>query len=186
MTNQNKPGGNILLITGVFLTLFGFLAIVSPAVAGTAVIRIIAIVLIGTGVVQVFQSIRVEGTANKIISSALGLITAGLGLMVWMNPEVGSAFLTALLMIYFVAQGIWKMSASRRYKRSPAWFWLFLSGLLSLGFAYLLWRQWPLSGAWAIGIFVGLDLLLTGVALILVAMTIKKAGKTGSLDTISL
>jgi uncharacterized membrane protein HdeD (DUF308 family) len=64
--------------------------------------------------------------------------------------------------------------------------WLLLSGVLSLIFAWFMWRQWPLSGAWAIGILVGLDLLLTGVVTIVLALAVKRARRSGSLDTISL
>jgi uncharacterized membrane protein HdeD (DUF308 family) len=49
-----------------------------------------------------------------------------------------------------------------------------------------MWRQWPLSGAWAIGILVGLDLLLTGIVTIVLALAVRRARRSGSLDTISL
>jgi uncharacterized membrane protein HdeD (DUF308 family) len=50
----------------------------------------------------------------------------------------------------------------------------------------LLWSQWPLAGAWAIGVLVGLDLLLTGLALILLARAIGKVRGSDDLHTISL
>jgi uncharacterized membrane protein HdeD (DUF308 family) len=58
--------------------------------------------------------------------------------------------------------------------------------VISLVFVYLLWRQWPLSGAWAIGVLVGLDLLLSGLAMVVLAAAMKKVRSAGYFDTISL
>jgi uncharacterized membrane protein HdeD (DUF308 family) len=81
---------------------------------------------------------------------------------------------------------LWKLSTAFRYRRARGWAWLLLSGLVSLVFVYLLWKQWPLSGAWAIGVLVGLDLVLTGLAMIILAASMKKVRSTGYVDTISL
>jgi uncharacterized membrane protein HdeD (DUF308 family) len=81
---------------------------------------------------------------------------------------------------------LWKVTAAIRYRRVNGWLWLLLTGVLSLVFVYLLWKQWPLSGAWAIGVLVGLDLLLTGIAMILLASAMKRVRSSGYVDTISL
>jgi uncharacterized membrane protein HdeD (DUF308 family) len=116
----------------------------------------------------------------------LGALVAGVGVLVWFNPEVGSGFLTALLMIFFVVNGLWKISSALRFRPARGWTWLLLAGLISLLFVYLLWSQWPLAGAWAIGVLVGLDLLLTGLALILLARALRRVRSPDNLDTINL
>lgn len=174
------------MVSGVFLVVFGLLAVVSPVTTGEAVVRIIALVLLVTGLVRLFQAFRSRGTGDSLMSFILGAVVTGLGVLVWLNPEIGSGFLTALLMVFFLAHGLWKISAALRYRPFSAWLWLLLSGVVSLVFAWLMWQQWPLAGAWAIGILVGLDLLLTGIVTIVLALAVKRARKSGSLDTISL
>jgi uncharacterized membrane protein HdeD (DUF308 family) len=176
----------MLMLIGVALTLFGVLLLLSPAAVGGAVVRLVALVLVVTGVVQLLHSLRSGGSANKLISALLGAIVAGVGVLVWFNPELGSGFLTALLMIFFVVNGLWKLTNAVRFRRYRGWTWLLISGLVSLVFVYLLWNQWPLSGAWAIGVLVGLDLLLTGIALILLSRALRRAGSSSYLDTIQL
>lgn len=39
---------------------------------------------------------------------------------------------------------------------------------------FLLWRQFPLSGAWAIGILFGIKMVFSGWALIFVGRSVKK------------
>jgi uncharacterized membrane protein HdeD (DUF308 family) len=186
MTNKNQPGRKALMLTGVTLVAVGALALFSPVAAGEWVVRLSALVLTVTGIVQVVQAVRGGGGLGGIFAGLLGLIVAGVGVMIWLNPELGSGVLTALLMVFFIVHGFWKLSSAFRFRQIPGWTWLALSGLLSLLFVYLLWAQWPLSGAWAIGILVGLDILLTGIAMIVVARRARLTRSSGYVDTISL
>ncbi len=49
-----------------------------------------------------------------------------------------------------------------------------MSGALDLILGFLIWRLWPVSGLWAVGILVGVNLLSTGMALVALAMTWKR------------
>jgi len=186
MTSRPLPASNTLVLIGIALVLVGILLLLSPAAVGGAVVRLVALVLVVTGVVQTLHSLRSGSPTHKTVSTALGGIVAAVGVLVWFNPELGSGFLTALLMIFFVVNGFWKISNAMRFRRMRGWLWLLLSGLLSLVFVYLLWSQWPLSGAWAIGVLVGLDLLLTGVVLILLSVSVRRARSGDYLGTIQL
>lgn len=186
MTSRRLPASKTLLSIGIALAVLGLLLLASPAAIGSAVVKLVAAVLVVTGVVGLLHSLRSGTPAHKTISSVLGASVAGIGVLVWLNPELGSAFLTVLLMIFFVVNGLWKLANALRFRRIRGWGWLLLSGAVSLLFVYLLWNQWPLSGAWAIGVLVGLDLLLTGVVLILLARALRKAHSSDYLGTIQL
>jgi uncharacterized membrane protein HdeD (DUF308 family) len=186
MSAKSLPGSKTLMVVGMALVIFGALLLVSPVAFIGAVVRLVALVLVITGVVQIVQGLRGGKTTHTAVSTILGLIVASVGVLVWLNPSVGSAFLTTLLMIFFLVQGIYKLSSAIRYRNIYGWVWMFISGLVSLVFVYLLWKQWPLSGAWAIGILVGLDLLLTGLSMIILASAARKARSSGDFDTIKL
>jgi uncharacterized membrane protein HdeD (DUF308 family) len=186
MNGKGLPGRKILMLMGLVLVLLGVLLLISPAAVGGAVVRLVAVVLVVTGIVQLIQGFKGGTGIHTIISSLLGIVVAGLGVMVWLNPELGSGFLTALLMIFFFVQGLWKLSTAFRYRQVRGWTWLLVSGLVSLVFVYLLWAQWPLAGAWAIGVLVGLDLLLTGFSMIVIAAAMKTVRSSRYVDTINL
>lgn len=186
MAKKSLPGRKILMLTGIALTVFGVLVLVSPVAAGGVVVRLVALVLTVTGVAQVLQALRSASAVHKAVSILLGAIVAGVGILVWFNPDLGSGVLTALLMIFFVVNGLWKISTAIRFRSLANWWWLLLSGVLSLVLAALLWNQWPLAGAWAIGVFVGIELLATGIPMIVLARIIRKSGSSEYLDTISL
>ncbi|MFN7289000.1 MAG: hypothetical protein ACK5ST_00045, partial [bacterium] len=50
-----------------------------------------------------------------------------------------------------------------------------MSGVLDFILGILIWRQWPVSGLWAVGILVGVNLLSTGMAFVALAMTWKRS-----------
>ena len=186
MNGRSLPGSKTLMMMGIALLVLGAILLVSPAAVGGAVVKLVALVLVVIGVIQLAQGFRGQRASHTVVSAVLGLVVAGVGVLVWRNHELGSSFLTILLMIFFVVHGLWKLSTAIRYRNATGWVWLLLSGLLSLVFVYLLWKQWPLSGAWAIGVLVGLDLLMTGLAMIILAMTMRKVRSSGYVDTISL
>ena len=186
MNNTLKMSGRALMLGGIVLVVFGILLLLSPVAAGELVVMLVALVLVLTGLAQAFQAFRVRNRAEALVSGVLGVIVAGLGVMVWLNPEIGSGFLTALLMIFFITHGLWKVTTAWRFRGMNGWAWLMASGVLSLIFVYLLWAQWPLAGAWAIGVFIGLDLLLSGIAMIILSLATRRARTSGYVDTINL
>lgn len=186
MASRKLPGRQALMWTGIALIVFGLFLLLSPAAVGVAVVRVVALALVVTGLVYLFTSLRQPEFTHKSIGVVLGGLVAAVGVLVWLNPELGSGFLTSLLMIFFAIDGLWKITLAFRYRQAGGWYWLLLSGLASLVFLWLLWVQYPLQTAWAVAVFVGLDLLLTGIALVLLARSMKARSSSGYVDTINL
>jgi len=178
MSQKQLPSGNVLMFTGIALVVLGIGAIFSPAIAGKAVVYFIGGLLLATGVLQVITSLRAASAGGAIASGKvsgviLGVITGLAGLVVLAHPLYGLAALTLVLAVFFVAEGIWKIVASFSYRPATGWFAMLLSGVLGLALGWMIWAQWPVSGIWAVGVLVGVDLLSTGASLIAVALTYK-------------
>src|SRR5205807_851386 len=45
--------------------------------------------------------------------------------------------------------------------------WLLLNGVITLLMGILIWRQWPWSGLWVIGLFVGIEMIFYGWSLVM-------------------
>jgi len=158
---------------GILLIVLGVVSILSPAVAGGAVVTVVGLILLVAGVVQILRALQMSGS-EKVLTIALGVIAALAGIAVVLHPILGLAFLTLLLAAYFVAEGVWKIIASFRYRPAAGWGWLLGSGVLSLVLGWLIWSQWPLSGLWAVGVLVGVNLLGTGASLVTLSQVIAK------------
>lgn len=174
MPSFKLPSGKWLLITGVLLALLGLGAIIAPSVAGTAVVYIIGGMLLVTGGIMLVVGWQDEAWASKLSNHVYGGIAAFTGVGVLAHPFYGLAALSLVLAISFVISGVWKVISSFSYRPANGWLALLASGLISVLLGWMIWQQWPLSGTWAVGILVGVELLTTGIALITLALTWKR------------
>jgi len=175
MENEKRSAIEHLQWLGIVLIALGVGAVLAPAVAGSALVIVIGLILLIAGIVPIVRELKAEASMEKAVGLTLGIITALTGIAVIGHPLFGLAFLTLLLVIYFVAEGVSKIVASFRYKPASGWKWLLASGVLSLVLGLLIWKQWPVSGLWAVGVLVGVNLLGTGLALVTLASTMNKA-----------
>ena len=94
-----------------------------------------------------------------------------------MHPAAALAALTMLLSAWFVASGIIESIAALTARDVKGWGWILFSGVVSVLLGLMLWSQFPLSGAWAVGTLVGVRLLFSGFALISAAGAVSSAVK---------
>ena len=57
--------------------------------------------------------------------------------------------------------------------RFPNWIWLLLSGVVTFLLGLSIWHQWPLSGLWVIGLFVGVEMIFNGWSLVMLGLVAK-------------
>jgi uncharacterized membrane protein HdeD (DUF308 family) len=165
---------NRLMWLGFAFMALGLMAILSPFVAGEATVIVLGLILLAAGLGQLLAAFRGEVGSRRLWNAIHGAISTLCGFLVLAHPLLGLGFLTFLLMIYFVADGLWKIMESLQYVSVPGWLWLLASGALSLLLGFLIWRQWPVSGTWAVGVLIGANLLSTGVALVAFARSLKR------------
>lgn len=177
MIADKTPGTTGLMLTGIVLIVLGGLAIACPAVAGTAVVTVIGLMLSFAGIVQFLYGMRGAGWRDKLIPLILGTLTTLGGVAVLARPAVGLGALALVLAIYFVVEGTWKIVTSFSYRPASGWLAMLASGVLALILGWLIWRQWPLSGLWAVGVLVGVNLVATGAALVALSITIRRLHK---------
>jgi len=171
--NLGFPSGSHLRTIGITLVIVGFLSILAPAVAGSAVVMIIGILVLVVGAVQIMHGLGQESPARKALPLILGGLTAAAGLALIARPYIGLGILSLLMAFFFLACGVWKMLVAIQSRGAAGWIWMFGSGAVSLALGYMIWNQWPVSGLWAIGILVGVEFVLTGAAMLAIATTLK-------------
>jgi len=174
MAESKKPSVTFLLILGVLTALLGVVAIGAPAVAGTFVVYFVGIIMLIAGISQIVMGLKAEGWTHKLLPLILGGVTTLGGIAVLADPLLGLGILTLILAVYFVAEGVWKIVVSFSFRPAQGWLAMLFSGVINWLLGAMIWTEWPASGEWAIGILVGVNLLITGIALICVAMTIGK------------
>ena len=174
MENIKKNAGLTMLLGGV-MVLVGFLSMGSPLVAGLSVTMMVGIMLIVGGIGQLVFAIKAGTGFFSMIMGVLTIILGG-----YMLSNVGAALesLTLFIAIYFVIEGITEAIAAFQMKPASGWGWALFSGLVTVLLGAMIWNQFPLSGAWAIGTLVGIKLLFSGWSLLMFGMAARSAAKT--------
>ena len=159
---------------GIFLLVVGVLCCVSPAVAGGAVTYVIGFLLLATGVIQVIQGLREESWSSKLLPIILGVLTVIAGGAILAHPLIGMSVLTLVLAMSFICEGVWKVVASLSFRPAGGWVGLLLSGVIAIVLGGMIWQGWPASTLFAIGILIGVNLAMTGLSLIFLALTVQQ------------
>ncbi len=108
---------------------------------------------------------------------AIGGLTLLCGIALVGNPLFASGVLTIVLASYFFVDGIFEIAAAFRLRSEPGWGWMFFGGIVSILLGIMIWRQFPLSGAWAIGILLGIKLFFVGLIMVTTGSTVRSLAK---------
>ena len=98
------------------------------------------------------------------------MIYAFVGILLLLNPLVGLVSLTLALAAYLLVEGILELILSYRLRPAPGTGWLLFDGIVTLILAFMIWRTWPVSSEWAIGILVGISMLFSGISRLMVSI----------------
>ena len=151
---------------GIIVLILGLLAIAAPLAAGTAVSTMVAILLVAAGVVRMLWAFKAGSFGKGALALLLGGLTLGVGIVLLARPLVILASLALILAVYFLLDGISEIVCAFRVKPAKGWGFMVFGGALSILLSALIWSQWPLSGAWAVGVLVGVRLVFAGTAMI--------------------
>src|SRR6187399_1914872 len=139
---------------GVIAIILGLLAMAAPMLTGMSIALLVG-VLVGA-----FQA---GSVGEGILKFLLGGLTLVCGILLVVNPVFASGFFTILLSLYFILDGVSEIAVGLGSKRG----WFIVGGVISILLGVLLWMQFPLSGAWALGILLGIKLLFIGLIMLM-------------------
>ena len=174
----------LFLVEGIVLVVLGLLAILLPQIASLAVEILVGWLLLITGAVGLYTTFQAKSAPGfwwALISAVIAII-AGVLLLIW--PLTGVVSLTIVLVAFFLIEGISSIMYAIEHRRelTGRWGWMLASGIIDLILAAIIVAGLPGSAAWAIGIIVGVNMLLGGVSLIAIALHARpsETARTGS------
>ena len=162
----------VFLFEGVVLLLLGILAVLVPVIATLTVTFAFGWIFLISGLIGLVTTLharRAPGFWWSLLSAVLGVIV-GVLLLVW--PITGAISLTLLLAAFFTVEGILSIMYAIEHKRemSGRWAWLLVNGVVDLGLAAIILIAFQTSASWVLGLLIGIDMVLGGTALIVIAL----------------
>jgi uncharacterized membrane protein HdeD (DUF308 family) len=163
-----------LLGMGVAQMVLGAVAIGSSLIATLATVLVFGILLLLGALFQVVTAIWGRGWRGFFLHLLAGVLYLIAGLFMIENPLEAALGLTFLVAVCLLAGGALRIALSV-IERFDGWGWALLNGAVSVVLGAAIWRQWPLSGLWVIGLFVGIEMLLGGLSWVMVGLAVRSA-----------
>jgi uncharacterized membrane protein HdeD (DUF308 family) len=164
---------NWLLILGIILVVLGVIALGCIPWVTEAFVIYYGLVLIFSGIVGGVQATRFRRGAAFFLGLLSAVLDVVVGFLMLTYTWDAAAIMTLLLAAFFLVTGLFRIFTSLSW-RFPNWGWSLLAGVVSVMLWVAIWRRWPLSTYWAVGLFVGLELLFRGWALIMLSLAARR------------
>jgi uncharacterized membrane protein HdeD (DUF308 family) len=160
---------------GVVLVVLGLYALAYLVLATIATIVLYAALLIVGGIGQVLHAFRVRSGGMMAFWAVSGLLYALAGVIALFNPLMASLVLTLMLGIILIVVGVLRLITAFDSRGGRHSGWIAIGGIITVILGLLITFQWPSSGLWVIGLFLGIDLLYQGIAWIAFGLGVRRA-----------
>ena len=165
---------------GVLLLISGVLALIAPLAAGVSIAVMTGVLLLFSGAAQLLIVFRAGSFGEGLLLVALAILSLVAGVYMVSQPLSALATLTLFLAGYFIATGVIEAISAFAARPMQGWGWLFFGAIVSIALGMMIWRQFPLSGAWAVGVLVGVRLIMSGSTLIAIGGMVKNVVRVPS------
>jgi uncharacterized membrane protein HdeD (DUF308 family) len=157
---------------GVLMAVFGAFALGSSILTTWVSMAFLGWMFIVGGVLQAAHAFWQRKWGGFFLDLLAGILYGGMGFLVLANPGLTAVALTFMIAVLLIFGGVFRLVAAVAI-HPPHENWVMLNGAISLLLGFLIWRQWPFSGLWVIGFFIGVDLVFYGVSLITLGLGAK-------------
>lgn len=160
------------LALGVLLIILGLGVISSSYYATMFSVVLLGVFLLAAGVVQIIQAFLAPKWSGFFLTLFLGILYLITGFVCVAKPGLAAVSLTLWIAAFCFIVGLFRMISSL-ILRNDQWGWVFFNGLITFLLGVMIYSNWPWSGLWVIGLFIGIDLVLSGWAWIWTAIAAK-------------
>jgi uncharacterized membrane protein HdeD (DUF308 family) len=142
--------------------------------ATATAVLIIGFMMLMAGVVEVVAAFNARDWGHRIVWLLLGLLYVFAGFVCIQNPFQAATLLTLMLGIALIVGGLLRVFLATRMKQGTPWGWVVASGIISFLLGLMIVAKWPVSSAYVLGIFLGVDLIFMGTGWITIGLALKR------------
>src|SRR5208283_2807360 len=124
-------------------------------------------------IIEFVHAFMVGNWAGFFLHLLVAIMFGIVGVMMVAKPLISAEAVTFIMSIFFLIGGLYQL-ISTLWTHLQGWGWHALNGILAIILGGLLLAQWPVSGLWVIGLFIGIDLIFYGCAWIALAIDLHK------------
>ncbi len=164
------------LAMGILLVVCATAAVIFPAltiITSFAAMVILGICLMVAGVATVITALWAGRWSGMFLQLLIGILYVMVGFLVTDRPAQSAVAITSFIAAFFIVAGVFRIAAALAM-RFTHWGWALLNGVVTLLCGVIIYRHFPQSGLWVIGLLVALEMLLFGWSWIMLALAIRR------------
>jgi len=174
LTSAAGKAINWSIALSILLILAGLFAILIPPLSGIAVTLFIGWAMVISGITHFIFAFKTHTTGSLLWELLLGALYLFAGAYLLFHPLSGLLSLTLLLAAYLLIEGVLELLHAFQVRPRNGIAWLILNAVVTLILAFMIWRTWPSSSAWAIGTLIGISMLFSGFSRLMLSLTAKR------------
>jgi len=161
------------LWAGIVMIVLGMAAVIMPTLSSLVVEILIGWLLTLSGIVAVIGAFSLRNTGLFVWELIFGLITSMAGLWLLFFPLEGLVALTVLVSVILMLTGSAQIAFALWARPASGWGWGLFSAIISMVLGGYILFALPEASAVILGIFVGVDFISTGAALVMIAWSVR-------------
>ena len=170
-----KKSLGLVIALSVVMIIAGIVAVLMPPVAGIAIAVLFGWLLIFSGVAHLAYAWHTRGTGAILLwDLLLGAVYLFAGIYTLLHPLLSMVSLTLVLAVYLFVEAVLEFIMAVRLRPMAGSGWLFVDGIVTLALAIMIWRNWPSSSAWALGLLVGFSMLFSGMSRLMISLAARR------------
>jgi uncharacterized membrane protein HdeD (DUF308 family) len=146
--------GGVLIIAGLFVA-------IDAVAAKTASTILFGLALLAAGSFEIVHAFYVSHWGALFLRLLLGLFYVICGAMLTAYPLASEQVLSIAFAAALIASGVVRLCLAWEYWQRHGR-WLLVSGIVGILAGLVVLLKWPIDGVWALGLVVGIDLLVHG------------------------
>lgn len=163
---SNRPLARRILY-GLALLSGGLVALAAPLLTAETAAFVLGLLMVGAGVVQALQILNAPGPTPAKTAFISPGASAAAGLLLLASPRLGFSAFAIMLGMSWIIDGTVRTAAAFRNRGTSGAYWAAFDGVFNILIGAAVAVQWPVSGKWSLGLFVGLRLLSMGWSMLL-------------------
>jgi uncharacterized membrane protein HdeD (DUF308 family) len=158
----------------VLMIVAGVAAIVVPQVSSIAVTVLVGGLLVFCGATHLAYAWHTRKGGGLWWGLLLGLIYVSAGSYLLLHPLAGRASLTVVLAAFLFLAALLEFTLAFYLRPLSGSGWLLIDGIITLALAILICGSWPESAEWVLGVLMGISMLFSGVARLMLSLTARR------------
>jgi uncharacterized membrane protein HdeD (DUF308 family) len=160
------------LAFGIVLVVLGIAAVVRSVTATVVTMAFFGWLLVIACGIEIAQAVMVGHWAGFFYHLLAAILFGVVGVFIVARPVISAEVATVFMALFFLVHGLFLLVGSV-VVAAPGWGWRAADGIITVVLGLLVLAQWPASGLWVIGLFVGIDLIFYGGAWIALALGLR-------------